>query len=148
MMTLLVEREILPAWRAEREAAHTPNYGQLEALAEKGQVRQMGIYRGEPPAGRRIGQTRSALRKDGAEMVMTSDTRILLDLGEGETRRSGLISGRASSRDGFQRFDLRVFLTPADGQTAAPRSSAPLLHAGSSPPAPGRRRRGRRFGAK
>jgi hypothetical protein len=75
MMAQLVQRELLPAYLAEREAARAPNYARLEALAAKPLVRQMGIYL----AGKRIGQTVSRLAKVGDELRFTSRTELQLN---------------------------------------------------------------------
>jgi hypothetical protein len=75
MMALLVRRDVLPAYLAEREAARAPNYAYLEALAAKPRVQQMGIYIG----GARIGQTVSRMAKAGDELRLTNHTDLELN---------------------------------------------------------------------
>ena len=75
MMALLANRDVLPAYLAEREAARAPNYAYLEALAAKPRVEQMGIYL----AGVRIGQTVNRMSKVGDELRLTNHTDLELN---------------------------------------------------------------------
>lgn len=70
MMALLAKWEVLPGYLAEREAACSPNYAYLEALAAKPRIVQMGIYL----AGVRIGQTVNRMSKVDDELRLTNRT--------------------------------------------------------------------------
>jgi predicted amino acid-binding ACT domain protein len=75
MMALLVNREVLPAYLAAREAARAPNYAWIEALAAKPRVEQLGIFLG----GVRIGQTVNRMSRVGDELHLTNRTDLELN---------------------------------------------------------------------
>jgi len=89
-MTWMVRREVLPPLRAEREAARAPNYAQLESLAARAPVVQMGIFLAN---GKRIGWTRGALRRVGDDLLIESRTFLRLDLGAAGSLAPGLGGG-------------------------------------------------------
>ena len=76
MMGFLVNKELLPAWRATRVAKQTPTYDRLEAVAQEGRVTQMGIFLKE----KRIGYTLSRVHKVREEIQIESRTEMSLDL--------------------------------------------------------------------
>jgi hypothetical protein len=77
-MGWMVRREVLPPLRAERAVARSPNYAQLEALAEKSAQVQMGIHLAN---GKRIGSTRGSLKKVDGDLVIENRTYVNIDLG-------------------------------------------------------------------
>ena len=72
MMGILALREIVPAWEQELEYARSASYEQLESVALKRPVTQMGIYFGKT----RVGRTLSVLTKAGTELRLESRTEI------------------------------------------------------------------------
>ena len=85
MMGTLVNKEILPAWHATRVAAQTPNYDRLETIAQEGRVTQMGIFLKD----RRIGYTRSRVRRVREEIQLESRTEMRLDVSSGGANPMG-----------------------------------------------------------
>lgn len=86
MMVALTKREILPVWQAAREAAQTPTYAQLEAMADKPRLSQMGIFLGA----RRIGFTRGTVRKGEDGLRLTNETHLNLNLSGAEALTGGI----------------------------------------------------------
>jgi hypothetical protein len=111
MMGLLVKRELLPAYLAEREAARAPNYAYLETLAAKPRVQQMGIFL----AGNRIGQTVSRLAKVRDELRFTNRTDLQLNA---IAARLLMMSGGGVS------FSFRFEATVIEGRLAGFRMEA------------------------
>ncbi len=105
MMALLAQRDVLPAYLAEREAARAPNYAYLEALAAKPSVQQMGIY----IAGVRIGQTVSRIEKSGDELRLTNRTDLELNAIAAQLLRMG---------GGGVQFSFRFEATVVEGRLA------------------------------
>lgn len=79
MMGLLAHREILPAYRAAREAAQRLTYSRLQELASEPRVSQMGIYLGK----RRVGKTVSVVRMVDDELRIRSETELNIRLSPG-----------------------------------------------------------------
>lgn len=102
MMGLLAHREILPAWRATREAAETLSYTYLESLAAKPRVSQMGIYLRE----QRIGFTLSRMRKVADALHLDSRSEMNLSLSPGASSLIG--PGMGGSLHVGLRFNARV----------------------------------------
>ena len=118
MMVQLAKREVVPSLVAAREASRTANYSELERLASKPRVDQMGIYLKD----RRIGFSLSRLRIQHGELQMESRTRIKLNLSEGNAPASALGLGsldmsthfKARVRDG-ELQDFRVTVSSPPG---------------------------------
>jgi hypothetical protein len=81
MMTLLVQREILPAYAAFRQEQVTPGYSRIKELAQQGYSTQMGIYLGD----RKIGYTRAKLVDLPADEIVeiVNTTQISLNMSVG-----------------------------------------------------------------
>lgn len=115
MMTLLVQRDIMPAVVAFREEQHTPGFARIKELAEKGYAQQMGIYLGE----RRIGFAQAWLKDspDDGTVRMTNISQISMNMPGGNII-PGLPKGGLSlkfdfdavvSSEGLQNFRLNVY---------------------------------------
>jgi hypothetical protein len=122
MMTLLVQREIMPAYEAAREEANTPGYARIKELAEKGYSEQMGIYLGE----RRIGFTRASIRdlpeEDAVRMDNTTQIRLNVPVG-------GLIPGAPGGG-----LDLKLNFTANVGEAGLQTFRLDVFSEGGSAP--------------
>ena len=139
MMGMLVEREILPAWRAAREDAQAANYSYVAALAEKGTASQMGVYLKRAPdaeghrALQRIGHTLSRMRKRDGVLLLEGYTEIKLSLSGGagqDTAPTMPMMPGLGSLDAALRFDARVINETLEGfrfTVSAPPGTPPAV---------------------
>ncbi len=118
MMTLLVQRDLIPQFQAMRRASQPDSYHYLERIAEKGRAEQMGIYLGD----RRVGYTRSRVRMMADELHLESKTVIRLSEASGPLAQVPAVAGFLDfgiyfSAHGFQGelLDVRATLSMPPG---------------------------------
>lgn len=123
MMGLLAHREILPAWEREREFAQSASYAQLEQMALRRPVTQMGIYFG----GARVGSTLSVLTKDATELRMQSRSELDLSPLQMGAAVGVMLFGAPSVNLSFDARATEGRLISLRLEVRAPRATRPVM---------------------